>query len=133
MDSFGAHSATVFGGTPQLASDEVVDEGQRNDFLFKKVCRLRKAGLERDEILAALIMMNEQRCNPPLPDTELETIANSACKYEKGTVQEDVDEKSKSLPMFAEFDRVLKLLEQKNFDLTVRAYRVNGAEWRNFQ
>lgn len=45
-------------------SSEVIEEGARNDVLFRHACYLRSLSLE-DEILPQLTVINEKRCNPP--------------------------------------------------------------------
>ncbi|MBK8015232.1 MAG: bifunctional DNA primase/polymerase [Betaproteobacteria bacterium] len=56
-------------------------EGERNDTLFRLASRWRGQGLDQGQILALLRHENAARCRPPLEDTELETIAESAGKY----------------------------------------------------
>ncbi len=80
----GRPSAAV-GGTPY--ADHVAatwQQGTRNDGLFRLACRLRRAGLTGDEILAALLEANRARCVPPLPDREVAAIAKSAGRYPAG-------------------------------------------------
>ena len=66
---------------------EQVQEGRRNDVLFKLASSLRAKGLGQKAITAALIEENRSRCSPPLPDREVETIAKSAGRYEQGEVK----------------------------------------------
>jgi putative DNA primase/helicase len=61
---------------------ETIPEGRRNDTLTSKAGSMRRAGFSADEILAALLTMNEQRCDPPLEIREVETIARSVARYE---------------------------------------------------
>lgn len=61
---------------------ESVDDGGRNNTLFREGCRLRRLGLEEPEILAALTAINQRRCRPPLPARELQAIARGAAQYE---------------------------------------------------
>ena len=42
---------------------------------------LRRKGLSYEAILAALLVENESRCDPPLSDHEIETIARSISRY----------------------------------------------------
>lgn len=63
-----------------------VYEGQRNAVLFKLASSLRAKGLSESAILAALREENEQRCNPPLDDSEVQKLVHSAGKYEQGQV-----------------------------------------------
>lgn len=59
-------------------------EGRRNTELFRLACRLRRAGLSERELLAALTEANRTRCDPPLDEREVESIARSAGRYEIG-------------------------------------------------
>jgi hypothetical protein len=63
---------------------EPIPEGKRNDTLFREACRLRRRGLDRDAILRRLVGLNARRCTPPMPETELASIAQSAARYEVG-------------------------------------------------
>jgi hypothetical protein len=78
------------GATEERAAplpEEVVD-GQRNHTLFTEGCRLRRLGLDRDEILAALQAINERRCQPALDDGEVAQIADSCARYPAGATGE---------------------------------------------
>ena len=57
-----------------------IPEGQRNTRLFKIACALRRHGCTRDEILAALRLVNG-RCLPPLGDPELQDLATNSSRY----------------------------------------------------
>ena len=59
-----------------------IEEGGRNDLLFREACALRDRGWTVDEIEAALYRINEIRCQPPLDDAEVQRIADSAGRYE---------------------------------------------------
>jgi Bifunctional DNA primase/polymerase, N-terminal/Primase C terminal 1 (PriCT-1) len=61
-----------------------IPSGQRNDALTKIAGRDRANGLEEAEILAHLLRENDERCVPPLPKQEVETIAHSVSRYENG-------------------------------------------------
>jgi putative DNA primase/helicase len=62
--------------TPTVAA------GRRNVTLFTEACRLRRLGYDRDEIRAALSALNQKRCNPPLPDTDIDGLASRAATYD---------------------------------------------------
>lgn len=66
--------------------NKVISEGQRNDTLFKLACSLREKGVSYDTALSALEAENQKRCNPPLSETEVKNIVDSAYKYEKTSV-----------------------------------------------
>ena len=63
-----------------LASEKI-EEGARNETLFRYACYLRSLSLEQDAISSQLTLVNQSRCDPPLDISELEDIASSACKY----------------------------------------------------
>ena len=66
-----------------------ITEGSRNDTLFRLASSLRAKGLGVESITAALLTENRDRCNPPLPDQEVERIAKSGGKYERGKLEGD--------------------------------------------
>jgi putative DNA primase/helicase len=59
--------------------------GSRNDKLTREAGKLRAHGLEATALIMALRDINAKRCEPPLPDAEVVTIATSIAKRpEKG-------------------------------------------------
>jgi len=58
-----------------------VPEGERNDFLFRLGAKLRHAGLDQDEIEAALLVRNSQ-FDAPLAEREVHRIAESDARYD---------------------------------------------------
>jgi hypothetical protein len=70
------------GATTRVADGEQFTEGERNDKLFAVACRLRRYGHSEAEILALLRVMNADRCDPELDESEVEKIARSAAGYE---------------------------------------------------
>lgn len=68
-------------------ASQIHSEGTRNSALCKEAGKLRKAGKEVDEILAKLHGFNSNKCDPPLPDDEVERIAQSAEAWEKGSAK----------------------------------------------
>jgi hypothetical protein len=71
---------------PTFVLPAVIPEGERNQTLFQYASQLRRKGGEWDAIVAELRKVNadKKRCPDPLPDKELQTIANHACKYPPG-------------------------------------------------
>ena len=70
--------------TTEKAKKEVpqyIRAGERNDTLFRLACSFRSKGLTENEILPAMLEINYQRCDPPLPDREVKSICESAGKY----------------------------------------------------
>lgn len=75
---------------PQSASPDpggnVIPAGQRNAALARLAGTMRRVGMTREEIAAALARANKDRCRPPLPTREVEKIAASICRYEPDQV-----------------------------------------------
>lgn len=61
---------------------ERIPSGERNKELTSIAGSMRRRGMDAAEILAALEVTNERRCEPPLDTTELEKIAESVSRYE---------------------------------------------------
>ena len=66
---------------------ERIPSGNRNDTLFRLGCSYRSKEMNESEILAALQAVNTSRCDPPLGDGDLQTIAHSVARYERGTAR----------------------------------------------
>ena len=69
---------------PTVSGDDragVIREGQRNTTLASLGGTMRRRGMAPAAIEAALLAENAQRCNPPLPDAEVRTIAQSVSRY----------------------------------------------------
>jgi hypothetical protein len=83
---------TPFSIEPSKAQTaKAIPEGQRNDALFKRAIRLCNQGLNADEVLLLVEQLNAERCVPPLPDTEVRQIVESAMKYQPDTSDDDAD------------------------------------------
>jgi hypothetical protein len=59
-----------------------IPSGQRNATLARLGGGMRRQGMSRDEILAALVRANADRCIPSLPAAEVERIATNVARYE---------------------------------------------------
>jgi len=69
-----------------VSLDEPIPEGRRNGTLFRLAASLRARGLSQAGIEAALLAENQTRCRPPLPESEVRLIAQSASRYPAGAV-----------------------------------------------
>jgi hypothetical protein len=88
-DVLAAHSAecleqakappTTPTGAPAL--QDRIPHGTRNKTLTSLAGTLRRRGLQEDEILACLSIINENRCLPPLEQKKLARIAASIVRY----------------------------------------------------
>lgn len=64
------------------ANGNVIPSGQRNSTLTRLAGTMRRVGMSKDEIFAALERTNQDRCKPPLSKREVERIAESISRYE---------------------------------------------------
>lgn len=64
-------------GSDNASVSDAILEGERNHRLTSIAGSLRRAGLSEDAIKAALHIENKQKCQPPLPDAEVDAIAKS--------------------------------------------------------
>jgi hypothetical protein len=71
-------TTTATGGTLKIP------EGRRNPELFRIACALRGEGWNRGWIESELTAINQVRCVPPLPPSEVAQIAASAARYPAG-------------------------------------------------
>ena len=70
--------------TTQDDEPRLYHEGGRNNGLARLAGKLRQAGANEDEILPVLTRLNEEQCVPPLPTSEIASIAKSIGKYPPG-------------------------------------------------
>jgi len=66
---------------PLTGSGEFIREGNRNERLTSVAGSLRNQGLDQPAIEASLLIINDKRCQPPLPENEIKKIATSISRY----------------------------------------------------
>ena len=71
----------------QLDETRVIEEGTRNDVLFRIGAKLRSIGFDFEEIYSALSAVNRRRCRPQLDDVEVCRIAESASRYDANAIE----------------------------------------------
>lgn len=59
-------------------------EGERNTRLMSLAGTMRRVGMDREEIIHALLYINQRRGTPPLKDEEVRRIAHSVNRYPPG-------------------------------------------------
>ncbi len=74
-DNGNSHQATA----PPIG--ERVSAGQRNTTLASLAGSMRRRGMSAEAMLAALLIVNRERCDPPLSETEVRAIAASVGRY----------------------------------------------------
>lgn len=67
--------------TRQNININTILEGSRNDYLARMAGAMQRKGLSKEALLAALLEENQTKCNPPLPEREVEVICNSISRY----------------------------------------------------
>jgi hypothetical protein len=107
---------------PRAASNaapgsERIPKGKRNDHLASLGGTMRKRGMSREAIEAALLEENRCRCDPPLTDTEVRSIAASISSYEPGRKNGeqrpvDVEDWPKPEPIQSELPPVVAFSEE---------------------
>jgi len=67
--------------SPGNAYGNAIPQGERNATLARLAGAMRRVGMSRTEILAALLRVNIERCHPPLDQREVERVAASIARY----------------------------------------------------
>src|SRR6267378_1703043 len=69
-------------GHAELDSEEPIAEGGRNNTLTSILGKARQVlKMDREQLYAYGLDVNQKRCRPPLPESEVRTIANSISGY----------------------------------------------------
>ena len=72
--------------------DETISQGHRNDSLFKYSCSLQAKGYDDEYIYKKVKEANQEKCDIPIPDKEVERLVLSSLKYPKGNrVKDGID------------------------------------------
>ena len=77
-------------GVP-LVIPETIVTGGRNDMLYKMACSLQSNNWTDSAIWAAVKAENATKCNPPLPDDEVDKLIRSALSKPKGKTIEKAE------------------------------------------
>ncbi|SRR5579871_3853177 len=93
--------------------DNSIPEGNRNDALFRVACSMRHKGMGKEAIQAALKAENQEKCNPPLPESEVEGVVESAMKYDPDSDEgKQAPEKQKKI-YTASFEGLVDVVEDQ--------------------
>ena len=85
-------SPTLAHGASKPGESNQIPSGQRNATLARLGGSMRRVGMSREEISAALKQANQDRCSPPLSPAEVERIAGSVARYEPDQISVAVAE-----------------------------------------
>lgn len=80
--------------TEKRKNDGDVSEGGRNDYLYREGCSLRAKEVDAATIRMNLHGLNRMKCKPPLPDAEVDKIAESVLANKPGLSKEAKDTKN---------------------------------------
>ena len=69
---------------------ETIPEGARNDTLFRYGASLRSKSVPAVKTLELLRQLNHEKCNPPIPDGELQKIYDSVMRYQAGSSEDEI-------------------------------------------
>lgn len=73
----------------------IIPEGKRNDHIFKYGLDCKQQGINLEEAIQMALTENE-RCAPPLPESEVIKTISSAYNYEKSYVPVEIEEMNKT-------------------------------------
>ncbi len=82
LDSLAQETPTFAHVAAGGAEANKIPAGQRNATLARLAGTMRRVGMTRPEIPAALRQVNDDRCLPPLSVAEVEQVASSVARYE---------------------------------------------------
>lgn len=68
--------------SPAPEAGEKIGAGGRNAYLTRIGGKLRRIGFSDDELVAALLVINTTRCDPPVSEAEVRRTANSVARYQ---------------------------------------------------
>ena len=63
---------------------EIIEQGQRDDTIFRYACQMRSQGIPEEEIVKRVSFANNQRCRPPMDDQQIRKIIRQALQYPPG-------------------------------------------------
>jgi hypothetical protein len=99
------------GRAAPLGAGEKIRERKRNSTLTSWAGSMRRPGFGEEAIFAALMIENEARCDPPLDEDEVRSIARSIAGYEpfkgKATGQDGTGQEAKDI-ILAHFRHVYR-------------------------
>lgn len=72
----------ISGMATTSTSDSPLFEGERNDSMARDAGSMRRRGFSEEAILAALLITNRDKCQPPLDEDEVRNIAKSINRYQ---------------------------------------------------
>lgn len=114
-----------------------IAEGGRNTTLTSLAGRLRREGLEFEELFSALKLLNIKKCNPPLDEEEVKSIAESISKYEEEADENEAQSQADILLSLVREHDYFKTIDNKTFvslpiENHVEVVSLNSTDFRNY-
>jgi len=69
----------------QLSQTGIFTKGYRNNSMIRAGGSLNQFCYTETEVFRHLMLFNQNRCDPPLPESEVQSVADSAHKYQTGS------------------------------------------------
>jgi Bifunctional DNA primase/polymerase, N-terminal/Primase C terminal 1 (PriCT-1) len=82
LKRIAAHGTNAYSKAATATPAEKWAPGERNNKLTSVAGTMQRRGMSREAITAAMLEENRRRCDPPLPDGEVRSIAGSVARYE---------------------------------------------------
>ncbi|HEY3926834.1 MAG TPA: primase alpha helix C-terminal domain-containing protein, partial [Candidatus Koribacter sp.] len=95
--------------------------------LTKLAGTMRRTGMSRQAIEAALLAENAQRCQPPLPESEVREIAQSVSRYAASTVSQTRSQSTVARSIGIAPDQLADALE-RTFRFVLRYVKLSEAQ-----
>jgi len=110
------------------AVGERIIEGQRNATLISLAGTMRRRGMGKDAILAALREENKAKCDPALSEQEVEAIGKSVVRYPAGNGK---TERQEPIPAVAEMEDEIEPLDTTPTAFPEAAWSGIFGQWRD--
>jgi len=132
--------ALISGGTnerPKAKADlkdpKKVPEGKRYEYLQSAAAQYRSKGMDREEIYAAIAIINLERCLPPKPDSVLTELADWAARLEVRLVSQPFTDTGNAERLVALHGRVIRFCPEMKKWLVWDGLRWNSEDSRRIK
>ncbi|WP_245489831.1 DUF5906 domain-containing protein [Mesorhizobium sp. M1A.F.Ca.IN.020.03.2.1] len=107
--------------------------GGRDNTLFKYGCSLRAKGADDEKVTLELRMVNAERCDPPLPRSDVERITKQVLKHEQGhPIPEWVEEMNERHAVVAEAGKAF-VLNLRDWDPAMKRRVLTYSSFTDFK
>jgi hypothetical protein len=118
-------------GVPPAAGKKIPEGGGRNCHLTSVAGRLHRDRLPVEQLLPALLSLNQTDCDPPLPEAEVRSIATSIIgNYDQPVEEPDIQIAEEPLPVFPVIPGTIGELSEALSSYLPTAFKVMAAVTR---